>query len=150
MITIQVEKPNKKPIAELVEQLDEYLMSLYPPENNHLLDIKSLMQPDVIFLAAKEGDDYIGCGAIRIREKHYAEIKRMYVKPHARSKCVGYRILSNLQTIARQLGYKTLRLETATKQPAAIKLYEKFGFYKVSAFGEYKPNGDSVFYEKKI
>jgi putative acetyltransferase len=150
MITIQIEKPNKKPITELIEKLDDYLISLYPPESNHLLDIKTLLQPDIIFLTAKDGHEYLGCGAIRIAKGQYAEIKRMYVSPGARGKGVGYTILCELQKIALQLGWKILRLETGTKQPQAIKLYEKFGFYKISAFGEYRPTGLNLFYEKRI
>ena len=46
MITLQIEKPNKKPIIELIEKLDAYLNLLYPPECNHLLDIKTLLQPN--------------------------------------------------------------------------------------------------------
>ena len=90
MITIQIEKPNKQPIAELIEKLDEYLMSLYPPECNHLLDIKTLMQPDIIFLTAKAAHKYVGCGAIRIVRGQYAEIKRMFVLPGERGKGIGY------------------------------------------------------------
>jgi putative acetyltransferase len=150
MITIQIEKPNKKPIVELIEKLDDYLISLYPPESNHLLDIKTLLQPDIIFLTAKDGHEYIGCGAIRIVKDQYAEIKRMYVSPSARGKGVGYKSLSELQNIAGQIGFKILRLETGAKQPQAIRLYEKFGFYKISAFGEYRPTGSNVFYEKHI
>ena len=32
MITIQIEKPNKKKIVELIDQLDQHLVSLYPEE----------------------------------------------------------------------------------------------------------------------
>ena len=92
MITLQIEKPDKKPIAELIEKLDEYLISLYPPECNHLLDIKTLMQPDILFLTAKEGHKYVGCGAIRIVRGQYAEIKRMFVLPGQRGKGIGYKI----------------------------------------------------------
>jgi putative acetyltransferase len=150
MITIQIEKPNKKPIAKLIQYLDDYLTSLYPPESNHLLDIKTLLQPDIVFLTAKEKLEYVGCGAIRSAKGHYAEIKRMNVTPGARGKGVGYSILLELEKTALQLGFDLVRLETGTKQPQAIKLYERFGFYKISAFGEYRPTGLNVFYEKRI
>jgi putative acetyltransferase len=150
MITLQVEKPNKKAIIELVEKLDDYLTSLYPPECNHLLDIKTLLQPDIVFLTARDAFRYVGCGAIRIVPGQYAEIKRMYVLPAERGKGIGYRILSELQNIALRLGLKILRLETGVKQLPAIRLYERFGFYKISAFGQYRPNGLSLFYEKRI
>jgi putative acetyltransferase len=150
MITLQIEKPNKKEIADLVGQLDDFLNSLYPPACNHLLDIKTLMQPDVIFLTAIEAHKYVGCGAIRIVRGQYAEIKRMFVLPGDRGKGIGYKILTELQNIALRLKLNVLRLETGVKQTKAIRLYEKFGFYKISAFGEYRPSGMCLFYEKRI
>lgn len=150
MITLQVEKPDKKEIAGLIGQLDDYLNSLYPPECNHLLDIKTLMKPDVVFMTAKEGQKYVGCGALRIVRGQYGEIKRMFVLHGERGKGIGYKILIELQKIALQLGLNVLKLETGIRQSEALKLYEKFGFYKISAFGEYKPSGMCLFYEKRI
>ncbi|MGA2797510.1 MAG: GNAT family N-acetyltransferase [Thermoguttaceae bacterium] len=150
MITIQIEKPNNKPVAELIEKLDEYLLSLYPPECNHLLDIETLLKPDIMFLTAIEGHKYVGCGAIRIVRGQYAEIKRMFVLPGERGKGIGYKILTELQNIALRLKLNVLRLETGVRQSEALKLYEKFGFYKISAFGQYKPSGMCLFYEKRI
>jgi putative acetyltransferase len=149
MVTLQIEKPDKKEIADLIGQLDDFLNSLYPPACNHLLDIKTLMQPDIIFLTAMEAHKYVGCGAIRI-VRGYAEIKRMFVLPGKRGKGIGYKILTELQNIALRLKLNVLRLETGASQSEALKLYEKFGFYKISAFGEYKPSGMCLFYEKQI
>jgi putative acetyltransferase len=150
MIITQIERPNREEVVDLIAKLDNYLVSLYPPECNHLLDIQSLMQPNIVFITAKCGLDYVGCGAIRIVKGEYAEIKRMFVLPGLRGRGVGYRILCELQKIAVDLGFNTLSLETGIKQPEAIKLYERFGFYKISAFGEYRPTGLDVFYEKRI
>ena len=150
MITIQIERPNKKPIIELVEELDEYLTSLYPPKCNHLLSIKTLLEPDIVFITARDGHECVGCGALRIVGREYGEIKRMFVLPGKRGKGIGYRILCELQSVALQFGLGVLRLETGVKQSQAIKLYERFGFYKISAFGEYRANGVSLFYEKRI
>jgi putative acetyltransferase len=150
MITLQIEKPDKKEIVDLIGQLDDFLNSLYPPACNHLLDIKTLMQPDIMFLTAKVGHRYVGCGAIRIVRRQYGEIKRMFVLPEERGKGIGYTILSELEKTALQSGLNLLRLETGVRQSAAVRFYEQFGFYKISAFGEYKPSGMCLFYEKRI
>ena len=92
----------------------------------------------------------MGCGALRVVRGQYGEIKRMFVLPGERGKGIGYKLLGELQKTALQLGLNLLRLETGVWQSQAIRHYEKFGFYKISAFGEYKPNGVSLFYEKRI
>src|SRR3972149_3428051 len=150
MIPLQIENPNKPQIADLIRQSDKYLKSLYPPECNYLMGVSTLLHPDIKFLTARDGQKYVGCGVLRVVNGQYGEIKRMFVLPSERGEGTGYKILAELQNIALQLDLNILRLETGINQPEAIKLYEKFGFHKISVFGEYKPNGVSLFYEKRI
>lgn len=150
MITLQIEKPDRQEIIELINQLDEYLKSLYPPESNHLLDINTLMGENIIFLTAKDGARYVGCGALRLFKGEYAEIKRMYVVPSERGKGVAYRLLTELQRLAVEAGLKILRLETGIHQPEALNLYEKFGFRRIEPFGEYTADPLSLCFEKRI
>jgi putative acetyltransferase len=150
MITLQIEKPDKPAIIELIQQLDEYLESLYPPESNHLLDIKTLMGENIIFLAAKDNERYVGCGALRLFKGEYAEVKRMYVVPAERGKGIAHQLLSKLEQLASESGLKVLRLETGIAQLEALRLYEKFGFYKIDAFGEYVADPLSLYFEKRI
>ena len=150
MITLQIEKPDRKEIIELINQLDGYLKSLYPPESNHLLDINTLMGENIIFLTAKDDARYIGCGALRLFKGEYAEIKRMYVVPSERGKGVAYRLLTELQRLAAEAGLQILRLETGIHQPEALNLYEKFGFRRIEPFGEYTADPLSLCFEKRI
>ena len=149
-LTLQIEKPDKAEIVELVRQLDEYLEALYPPESNHLLDINTLMGENIIFLTAKDGERYVGCGALRLFKGQYAEIKRMYVLPSERGKKIAYRLLSELERLASEIGLKILRLETGIDQHAALNLYQKFGFHKIGPFGEYAADPLSLYFEKHI
>jgi putative acetyltransferase len=43
-----------------------------------------------------------------------------------------------------------LRLETGTRQPAAIALYERAGFRRRGPFGSYRDDPLSVYMEKPI
>jgi putative acetyltransferase len=150
MITLQIEKPDRQEIIELIKQLDGYLKSLYPPESNHLLDISTLMGENIIFLTAKDGTRYVGCGALRLFKGQYAEIKRMYVVPSERGKGVAYRLLTELQRLAAGAGLQILRLETGIHQLEALNLYEKFGFCRIEPFGEYTADPLSLCFEKRI
>ncbi len=150
MISLQIEKPDKPEIIDLIAQLDTYLKSLYPPESNHLLDIKALMRENILFLTAKEGERYIGCGALRLFKGEYAEIKRMYVAPAERGNRIGYRLLNELERLASAAGFKILRLETGIHQAEALNLYEKFGFHRIPPFGEYTDDPLSLCFEKRI
>ena len=62
----------------------------------------------------------IGCGAI---EKHdgYAEMKSVYLMPQARGRRLGQAIITELESVARSLGYDEIRLETGNRSPWAIE-----------------------------
>ena len=68
-----------------------------------------------------------------------AEIKRMYVRPPARSQGVAAVLLAALESTARSLGYRAVRLDTGPKQSHALRLYRRAGF-ATSA-----PNNDNPF-----
>ena len=45
-------KGRLKPKQSMLARLDAYCAALYPAESNHLMDVASLMQGDVLFLVA--------------------------------------------------------------------------------------------------
>lgn len=134
----------------LIAELDDYLNSLYPPERNYLLDIDELMQPSVTFLLATYAGEAVGCGALRQIDGMSAELKRMYVRPQARGLGIGRALLTALEESARERGLGYLLLETGISQPEALSLYERHGFVQRSAFGDYREDTLSLFYEKRL
>ena len=52
--------------------------------------------------------------------------------------------------MAREAGYARAVLETGTKQPEAIALYESSGYEPADPFGIYAGNDVSRFYAKKL
>jgi len=148
-ITLEVVNPNRPDVIQLIQELDDHLMSLYPAESRHLLDIASLMLPSVRFVLASVEEQAVGCGAVRFMGD-YAEVKRMYVKADQQGSGVGYRLLSRLEEVAKAEGMTILRLETGVHQKKAIRLYERFGFSRRKPFGEYRDDPLSLCYEKQI
>ncbi len=101
-------------------------------------------------VVAYENNQPIGCGAFKSFGDTQVEIKRMYVLPDFRGRGVAQRILHELETLARELGYTTTVLETGQKQPEAIKLYQKAGYQIIPNFGPYVNVENSVCMEKTI
>lgn len=149
MVEIRAERPDHPQIRSLLQALDEYLGSLYAPQDNYILGVEQLLAPGVTFLAAWQGDRAVGCGAAR-RQAGYGEIKRMYVHPDARGKRVGERVLDRLEAALAAEGVPLARLETGGEQHAAVRLYERCGYRRCAAFGGYPDNGLSLFYEKRL
>ena len=150
-MTVRIERldPSSATAMALIGELDRYLLTLYPPESNYLDSAAELSRPHVHFLGAFEGRRLIGCGAVKLLDG-YAEIKRVYVTPGWRGKGAAAGILKELENIARKASLHTVRLETGTRQPQALRLFELSGYARTGRFGSYPDDPLCVFMEKTL
>jgi putative acetyltransferase len=153
LIRIQTIDPRDEDVRLLIKQLDNYQLSIYPEESNHLDPADALASANVYFIGAYEGDELLGIGAVKMmkNDNDYGEIKRVFVSEYSRGKGVSKLIMNDLESYVAGIGVETIRLETGIYQPEAIALYEKFGYLHRSSFGAY-PTDDpmSVFMEKSL
>ncbi|PVZ96161.1 GNAT family N-acetyltransferase [Amnibacterium flavum] len=106
---------------------------------------------DVYLIAVDdESGDAIACGALRRLEDGVAEIKRMYVRPENRGSGVATAVLRALENEAVSHGWRTLRLETGTEQPDAIRFYTREGYHEIDLFGYYVDSDLSVCFERSL
>ncbi len=56
------------------------------------------------------------------------ELVKMYLRPEARSRGLGRKLISICLDEAKKLGYANVYLETLPELAQAVKTYEKFGF----------------------
>jgi GNAT superfamily N-acetyltransferase len=69
-----------------------------------------------------------GCCALLAMPQNGIEIGKMAVAEEHRGKGIGRGLLAHAVKVARERGAERLYLETSTKLPAAIRLYESHGF----------------------
>lgn len=100
-------------------------------------------------ILSKNGNDYTGCIAIRKIDTDTAELKRMYVKPAFQQKGIGARLLHEAILLAKEYGYKKIRLDTLSNMTPAIDLYKKVGFYEIPAY-YFNPESTAVYFEKTL
>jgi putative acetyltransferase len=141
-------------VRALIGALDRELAEHYPPEQQHGLSLEAIFQPHVRFFVARKRGSSVGCGGIALFAD-FAEIKRMYVRKEARGQGIADAIIARLIAEARDAGLSLLRLETGTRQLAAMRFYERCGFQTCNAFEPYSsmPPGaiaESVFMEKRV
>ncbi len=110
----------------------------------------SALGPRDTYVLAYQGEDAIACGAFRELDARTCEVHRVFVLREYRRQGVARGILSHLHEEARRMGYELMRLETGTRQLAAMELYERFGFSKIRPFGEHVGDPASVCYELRI
>lgn len=96
---------------------------------------ETVLQPEIeVVLLARLADEPIGCVALYEPEPGVCEMKRMWVHESARGLGVGRRLLVELETLARQRGASSIRLETNRSLTEAIGLYRSAGFEEVPPF----------------
>ena len=148
MIEIRTIEKIEQGVLDIIRQLDEYLNVLYPLESNHLTPVDEMLSDGFIFLGAYDKNLLVGCGGVKIVDREYAEIKRMYVLPIHRGKGIAKLLLWHLEKAAYERGFYCIRLETGVSQKEAIGLYEKFGYKCIEPFGSYVADPLSLFMEK--
>ncbi len=123
-------------VRALVEELNDELGALYPPEQRHGLALEAIFQPHIRFFLARKDGLPAGCGGVALFDD-FAEIKRMYVRPACRGQGVADAIMARLVREARDAGLSVLRLETGIHSQAAIHFYRRCGFRACPAFARY-------------
>jgi putative acetyltransferase len=141
--------------SEVAELLREHLQSMTlhsPPESIHALDLEALRKPEITFWSAWEGDELVGCGALKELDGQYGEIKSMRTSSSHQRKGVAKRLLQHIIEEAKRRCYRRLSLETGSMDAfePARRLYASFGFQYCKPFSDYIEDLNSVFMTKEL
>jgi len=129
--------PEKPPATELLAEMAAELNAMYWTSSR--LDLPAvhpseLRPPGGVYLVGWEGELAVAGGAWRHLDDGLAEIKRMFVRPSARSRGIAGELLAALESSVRHAGYRRLRLDTGPKQMHAINLYQRAGYVPVEPY----------------
>ena len=77
-----------------------------PIESVHALDLSGLKVPEITFWTAWDGEELLGCGALKELHKTHGEIKSMRTAIKHLRKGAARAILETIITTARNRGYQ--------------------------------------------
>lgn len=149
-VMIQAERPDTPDALQLIEELEGVLSPLYPSESRHGFSVEKLLREGVAFFVMRKDQQAAGCGGVKLFGTDFAEVKRMYVRPQYRGQGMARIMLDQLAQHSLENGVNLLRLETGIHQTEAIRLYERYGFQRISHFADYPDDPLSLFFEKRI
>ena len=149
---VELDDLTRPAVVALIAEHMAHMHRLNPPEHVFALDLSRLRAPDVSFWTAWEGDDLLGCAALREMSATEGEVKSMRTPEARRRTGAGRALLAHLVGVARSRGYAVLRLETGSHPEylPAQRLYGSFGFTHCGPFGSYVANDNSVFMELSL
>lgn len=149
-LALKVGDPTRPPGATLLGAMTAELQTLYGDPDRLArphLDPSEMLPPTGTYLVGWVGDQAVAGGGLRKLTERTAEIKRMYVDRAWRGKGIAAVLLEGLEDVARELGYRALRLDTGALQPHARRLYERAGYRSITPYND---NRYAAFWGEKM
>ena len=149
---IVIDDLSSKKIRDFLDDHINDMKSVSPPESKHALDLNDLKAPDITFWSVWDGDNLVGCGALKELDPTHAEIKSMRTSCRSRRKGVASQLLRFIISVAEKREYSLISLETGSMpffEPAR-RLYSKFGFHPCDPFADYTEDPNSVYMCKRL
>ena len=138
-IRFELSDPEQPPASDLMAAMRAELNDVYESFSrldNPPLSPSELRAPDGAYVVGYEDTVAVAGGGVRRLSEGVAEIKRMYVRPDARSRGIARTLLEALEDAARTLGYQAVRLDTGPKQVHALALYRTAGYVDVAPYND--------------
>lgn len=149
MIRLTRVSSNHPDFITLVKQLDKNLAITDGDDHafyNQFNTLDSITHTIVGYTAATP----VTCGAIKTFDLTTFEIKRMYTTDTARGNGYAVVVLNALEAWAKELDATRCVLETGINQHAAIALYKKCGYHRITNYGQYEGIEHSFCFEKVL
>lgn len=131
----------------LVHLLDAYLAKVDGEDHDfyHQFNAIDMLKNCVVIF---EDEKAVACGAIKPLDENSMEVKRMFTLPEYRGKGFAAKVLNELETWAKELGFEKTKLETGKVQVEAVALYTKCGYQIIPNYGQYEGIENSICFEK--
>ena len=150
MYTVSFCPADDPALVRLMAAMSAELIALYGWEPT---TVPAALGPDARYLLARSDGQTLGCCAVRpvcpVEDGEW-ELKRMFVDPAARGAGVASGLLEQAEQAVRRFGGDRMRLETGVEQPAAIRLYERSGYRRITNYPPYTQDPVVVCFRKSL
>ena len=129
-------------------ELAERLSQGFEVELSRDPDAADLIRPRGAFWVAGPVGAPVGCVGLTGHGGESAEIKRLWIARDARRSGLALRLMTQAEDVARELGIRTLQLDTNSALPEASAFYRKHGWQEIDRFND-DPYAEQ-FFEKRL
>ncbi|MEM8903562.1 MAG: MarR family winged helix-turn-helix transcriptional regulator [Actinomycetota bacterium] len=140
LVSIAVEDPDGAAARHCLEsyaaELDDRFDTGFDVGAARPVGVDDLRPPDGLLLVARLRETPVGCGALKLVDPAFAEIKRVWVDGSARGLGLGRRLLAALEAEALEHGHHVVRLDTNAALHEAIALYRSTDYVEIERFND--------------
>lgn len=110
-----------------------------PAQHAFALGAQALRAPGITLWSLWEGDELLGCAALKDLARGEGELKSMRTAPGHLRRGVAAALLDHVIAVAKARGWRRLNLETGTEPSfdAAYALYRRVGFVDCAPYADY-------------
>lgn len=105
--------------------------------------------PNGLFLLAYCGESVAGGVGLRTLESNVCEMKRLYVYDQFKGEGIGRKLCEQLIDQGKNMGFKSMRLDTLASMKPAISLYTDLGFEEIAPYC-FNPDATAVFMARQL
>lgn len=106
--------------------------------------------PEGRLLLAEYAGQLAACVALHKLDADICEMKRLYLRPQFRGKGLGRILADRILAEARQIGYRSMRLDTVEPvMKDAVAMYRKLGFREIAPYCE-NPIAGALYMELEL
>ena len=136
-VTVVVERADAEVSLGLQEAFFADIASRYPgwaPASSQSVQPTDLAPPNGVWLVAYLDRRAVGCGGLQRLDIDTAQIRRLFLDESARGRGIGRRLLAELESHARRLGYRRVRLTTGDSQAEALRMFRTTDYQEIPPF----------------
>jgi GNAT superfamily N-acetyltransferase len=154
-VVAMLEIDHEPPVREIAQLFSEYAASLdfdleFQDFESELAALPGAYgRPRGALLLARADGAAAGCVGLRPLTEDTGELKRLYVRDAYRGSGIGRALVEAVIAIARDAGYRWLRLDTVPAMAAAHVLYRSLGFVEIEPY-THNPVDGARFFELSL
>ena len=139
MIIVPYREIYKQSVFEFTDICFEELGKKFEPDGRHSFynDIEKSFEVFYCVVNEENNDNKVlGTVGLKKINNDTVELKAFYLHKDLRGKGLGKRMLETVISKARELGYRSIVLDSVSKYKAAQRLYEKAGFVNTERYND--------------
>lgn len=117
-------------------ELDERFEGGFRFTQGYSFSVDEMTPPEGYLVVARVDGAPVGCGALKRLDADTGEVKRVWIAPGMRGRGLATRLMDELEALAREAGFRAVKLDTNKALTEAHALYRRRGYRDIERYND--------------